>query len=131
MNTICATPVRLTTETVNDILARCLHIPDSNQSSEVLHVEGYKNSFSFNVDSLHREQENIEALIAQLPSNFKDGWSFWDMFRTDSGHNWTTSLKSMEALMVLGIAINKLSYLLPKEAWWSLPGGAPYLIVNN
>ena len=131
MNTACTSSIRLTTESVNEILNRCLHTPSSHACRRVLNIEGYKNHFSFDPYLLSQEKGNIEALLSQLPTNFKDGWSFWEMYRTNDGQSWTTSVKSMEALMVLGIAINKISYLLPKEAWWSLPGGAPYVIVNS
>lgn len=131
MNATCITNVRLTAENVNTILNKCLYTSSSSSSHKPLIIEGYKNDFSFDTVALNQERENIEALLSQLPSNFKEGWSFWEMFRTNDGRNWTTSLKSMEALMVLGIAIEKIRYVLPKEAWWSLPGGAPYVVVNN
>ena len=131
MNVTCKPCMRLTTENVEAVLNRCLYIPGSHPSHEVINIEGFKNDFSFYSQALNQEKENIECLLAQLPSNFKEGWSFWEMYRTNDGRNWATSFKSMEALMVLGIAINKIRYLLPKDSWWSLPGSAPYVVVNE
>lgn len=131
MNTTCTTLIRLTTENVTDIFNRCLYVANSHGKSSPLNVEGFENNFTFDTEALQEQKHNIEALLDQLPASFKNGWSFWEMYRTDDGHNWTTSLQSMEALMALGIAIQKIRYVLPKESWWSLPGGAPYVILNS
>ena len=44
---------------------------------------------------------------------------------------WTGMQRSMEALMVLGIAIGKIEYMLPREAWPDLPGGVPYIVIKD
>jgi len=130
MNATCVNDLCLTTENVNNVLERCLY-PSSDCLRLPVSIEGYKNIFSFDPHALNMERENIESLLSQLPTNFKEGMSFWEMYRTNDGHNWTTSLKSMEALMVLGLAIGKIRYVLPKESWWSLPGGAPYVVLDS
>jgi len=130
MNTTSTQKTSLTAANVEFILQKCLCACVSN-TNESIEVEGFKNTFTFNQKMLQQERHNIEEMLSQLPEEFKDGWSFWELYRTRDGHNWTTTARLMEALMVLGIAINKLSYVLPKNLWWSLPGGAPYLVICN
>jgi hypothetical protein len=36
----------------------------------------------------------------------------------------------MDQLFTLGIAIEKVSFQLPREMWNVLPGGMPYLVVK-
>lgn len=131
MNTAYATRIRLNVENVQHIFNRCLYTPECSCSTEPLTVQGYNSDFVFNPDMLQLEKSNIEELLKQLPENFKEGWSFWEMYRTQDGYNWTNAAKNMEALMVLGIAIKKIRYVLPKNLWWSLPGGAPYVVINQ
>lgn len=35
----------------------------------------------------------------------------------------------VEQLVQLGIALGKVKYCLPREAWKNLPGGVPYFMV--
>lgn len=134
MNTTTAAPrrMRLTDKNVARILAKCLHSSAANISckSELVNVEGIQKEFIFNMNMLNSERQHIEDMLKELPVGFKQGWSFCEMYNTKSGRQWARNVNIMEALMVLGVAIGKLSYPVPKALWWSLPGGMPYLILN-
>ena len=43
---------------------------------------------------------------------------------------WTGFHQTMDELVCLGLAIEKLSYLMPREYWKILPGGMPYLVIE-
>lgn len=134
MNTITAATkrMRLTDKNVTRILAKCLHSSTANASckSELIKVEGIQKEFIFDMNMLNSERQHIEDMLKDLPIGFKQGWSFYEMYNTKNGSQWTRNVNSMEALMVLGVAIGKLTYPVPKALWWSLPGGMPYLILN-
>ncbi|MBQ8043599.1 MAG: hypothetical protein IJ272_05560 [Clostridia bacterium] len=132
MNTTCVPKMKLTTANVEQILKKCLYVsvPTEDEIDNPIEVEGFQNMFTFNPAMLEEEKHNIEDMLTQLPEQFKEGWSFWELYRTQDGHQWTSTARIMEALMVLGIAVEKISYVLPKSSWWSLPGGAPYVVLN-
>lgn len=44
---------------------------------------------------------------------------------------WTGSHQTMQELLLLGLAIEKIEYLLPKEMWSILPGGMPYIKIRE
>jgi len=37
----------------------------------------------------------------------------------------------MEKLFLLGLAIEKVKCLMPREVWPALPGGMPYYVIND
>ena len=45
------------------------------------------------------------------------------------GHQWTGLHLTMEKLFALGIGIERVKCLLPRELWKIMPGGMPYFMV--
>ena len=120
---------RLTDKNVSRILAKCIHVASCpTQTCSTVEVEGIHKNFVFDKNILEAERSNIENMLKELPKRFKQGGSFGEMYHTEKGRQWTGSFKTMEELMVLGVAIGKLNYPVPKTLWWSLPGGMPYII---
>ena len=130
-NTVASRRIRLTDGNVTRILNRCI-IPEGVPvvGYTTVEVEGIHKDFVFNSSILDTERQHIEEMLKQLPKGFKQGRSFGEMYRTESGRQWTGNIKNMEALMVLGAAIGKVKYPVPKSLWWSLPGGMPYVVVK-
>jgi hypothetical protein len=46
------------------------------------------------------------------------------------GNHWGEH-PSVEQLLVLGVAIGKIEYCLPREYWRALPGGVPYFMIKQ
>jgi hypothetical protein len=77
-------------------------------------------------------------LLAELPAPFKadgpdsgGGWSFLNACVTKDGVQWTDLHRTVEALVVLGIAAGKVAWMLPRKIWSALPGGMPYFVVKD
>lgn len=122
--------MNLTAENVHDIFKKCL----SNDSVETKIVDGVLTKASFCVKKLEDNKSNISDMINDLPDNFKNdlggGWSFLNMCEDNKGVQWTDFHATVDELICLGIAIDKMAYLMPRELWEVLPGGMPYLVVN-
>ena len=73
-------------------------------------------------------------MIDCLPDAFKTtgggGWSFMNMCVDKEDVQWTDFHQTIDELVCLGLSIEKLSYLMPREFWKVLPGGMPYLVIN-
>ncbi|NCP46899.1 hypothetical protein COT86_02060 [Candidatus Collierbacteria bacterium CG10_big_fil_rev_8_21_14_0_10_43_36] len=108
---------------------------DGEDTSSHVKAEGITtNAVGFNPDRLNSHKAEIEAMLDELPDEFKKsgggGMSFLNACNDKHGNQWTNFHQTMEQLFQLGIAIGKVECLLPREIWSALPGGMPYYVVN-
>jgi len=122
----------LSAERVHEIFLDCL-FKDSEDSSNPVKAEGIVTNVGFHPERLASHRADIEALLDELPDAFKKsgggGWSFLNACDDRHGNQWGQH-PDMERLFQLGIAIEKVELLSPREMWPMLPGSMPYYIVN-
>lgn len=127
MNTV------LSTDRVRQLFLDCL-FKDGEDTSSHVKAEGITSIAEFNPDRLNIHKVEIEAMLDELPDEFKKsdggGMSFLNACNDRHGNQWTGFHQTMEQLFQLGIAIGKVECQLPKEMWQALPGGMPYYVVN-
>ncbi len=125
--------MKLTAEIVHDTFMKCLFEEGENTENHKL-AEGLKLKVGFHPERLKEAEPIITELLDELPDNFKikngGGWSFINMCQDKHGNQWCDLHETMDKLVVLGIAIEKLSYLMPRDVWSALPGGVPYIVIN-
>lgn len=131
--------MKLTASNVEAVLRNLLYTEEelepgqTEPPDDAVLAEGIVHRFAFHPDRLKAETENIKAMLKQLPTTFRKngggGWSFLNMCVDADGVQWGEH-KEMEALMCLGMAIGRASYVLPREMWPVLPGGVPYVAVE-
>lgn len=123
--------MKLTANNVITILKDCLFKDDEPQDNPIL-VKGIVSDFGFHPKRIESHKKDIVDMLKQLPKNFKTdeggGWSFLQACNDINGNQWGEH-RSMEALFVLGLAIQKVKLLIPKEMWSALPGGMPYYAI--
>lgn len=94
---------------------------------------GIVNNYSFNPERVEKHQPQILQWLDALPSEFKKsgggGMSFLNMCVDKNGTQWGQH-HNMEMLILLGMAIGKVSYPIPREYWGTLPGSVPYITVD-
>ena len=130
--------MELTAENVQTIFRECSVQPDqSNEPHQdnTVTAEGIVHKAVFRQDILDAHQDDIRALLAQLPEEFNEsgggGWSFLNACNNRQGEQWTGLHQAMEQLMLLGLATGMVTYLLPREAWKALHGNVPYFIIHD
>ncbi len=116
---------RLVEETFKKSLYR-----EGESVTETIEIDGVAHKYAFNVERLKEQKETVEALVAELPAEFKQGWTFLNLCMTKDGGQWTGLQLRSEQLMVMAIALDLMKYCLPKNMWFVLPGGVPYVIVK-
>ena len=79
---------------------------------------------------MEERRELVIALLAELPAEFKEGYTFLNICTNKNGELWTGDHRVCEQLIVMAIGLNLMSYCFPRERWAILPGGVPYLIVK-
>ena len=125
--------VVLDPQRVEAIFMDCL-FKEGEDTSKHIKAEGIVRSVGFHPERLESHRAEIEALLGELPNEFKKsgggGWSFLQACNDKHGNQWTGMHLRMEQLFQLGIGIGKVKSLMPREMWSALPGGMPYYIID-
>ena len=123
----------LTSKRVGEIIIDCGYLEeemvDGKPVVAPVVVYGVTANFGLHPDRLKGYTKEISEMIDELPAKFKQGWSFLNMCNDKNDVQWTGMHQVMESLMVLGMAIGRIKYCVPKEMWDMFPGGMPYIMV--
>lgn len=127
------TTVVLDAERVERIFLDCLFKDGEDTSNHVV-AEGIMQTVGFNPERLESYRSEIEALLDELPDEFKasggGGWTSLNACMDRHGSRWTGLTQRIEQLIQLGIAIGNVEYQLPRDTWSSLPSGMPYIVIK-
>lgn len=111
----------------------CLFKPGEDTTNHI-RCEGIINTIGFHPERIQQHAEDIYDMLKQLPSEFMKtgggGHSFLAACVDKNQQQWGEH-QNMEELMLLGLAIKKVQYCLPREMWSVLPGSMPYFVVDD
>ena len=93
-------------------------------------VEGITSMFGLHPQRLEEKRELVTALLAELPEEFKEGYTLLNFCTTKDGEQWTGEHRVCEQLIVMAIGLNLMEYCMPREMWAVLPGGVPYIMIK-
>lgn len=116
-------------ELVGNAFMKCLFKEGEDTTNQVK-VEGITRNFCFHPQRLEEQRELVTALLAELPSEFKEGYTFLNFCTDKNGKLWTGQHRICEQLIVMAIGLDLMAYCFPREMWFILPGGVPYVIVK-
>lgn len=124
---------KLTSSAVDILFRGCLvYNREDGRDSKL--VEGIRTVFLFDPGKLSEKKEEIVAFLMELPESFREekggGWSFIQACMDKDGNHWGEHTH-IEQLMTLGMGIDKVEYLLPREMWHALPGCMPYFVIKK
>lgn len=124
--------MKLTAENVNHIFLECMFEQGESTKNYIL-GQGVITNVGFHPERLKKNEQNVYEMLAQLPDEFKKsvggGMSFLNMCNDKDGNQWSDLHATMDQLVTLGISLNKVQFLMPREMWSVLPGGMPYIVV--
>ena len=123
---------------VSEIFEDCLfkdsEVVEGKPIVEPLVGKGVIMDFGFHPARLPTYKIEILDMLKQLPDSFMrskgGGMSFLNACNTKDGVQWGEH-RNMEQLFALGEALKLVSYPMPKSMWNILPGGMPYIIIND
>lgn len=119
---------------VNEILLDCIFDTSSfgGEEAKCYHIEAITDMFIIDAEKIKQYKSKIVKMLYNLPAEFQEesggGYSFLNMPTDKNGELWGGQ-KSAEELYVLGAAIGRCGFLMPRELWNALPGGVPYIAV--
>lgn len=126
--------MNLTAENVHKTFLDCL-FKDGEPTENHKVAEGIMTKVGFHPERLEKSEAKITEMLSDLSNDFKKsgggGMSFLNMCEDKEGNQWADLHKTMDELVMLGIATGRMSYLMPREMWTAFPGGMPYLVVND
>jgi hypothetical protein len=127
-NNITVTATNMSELTYNAFMD-CLFNEGEDTTNQVK-VEGIVNKFGLHPQRLEEKRELVTDLLAELPAEFKEGWSFLNLCTTKDGKQWTGMHCICEQLVVMAIGLGLMEYCVQRELWAILPGGVPYLKIK-
>lgn len=133
--------MRLNATNVEQTILKCLFSEEESEGrsqeellKEAVVAEGVRSRFAFKKENVEKNKDNIIAMLNDLPETFMEsvggGWHFSNACMNKDGHHWGEHI-SMDHLICLGLAINKVAFTLPREAWDVFPSGLPYFVVKD
>ena len=125
INVTASNMSELTTNAFMDCLFK-----EGEDTTNHVKVEGLTSMFGLHPQRLEEKRELVTALLAELPAEFKEGWSFLNLCTTKDGEQWTDMHLVCEQLVVMAIGLGLMEYCMPREMWVILPGGVPYLMIK-
>lgn len=127
-NDITVTATNMSKLTQNAFMD-CL-FKEGEDTTNYVKVEGLTSMFGLHPQRLEEKRELVTALLAELPAEFKEGWTFLRLCTTKDGEQWTGMHRICEQLVVMAIGLGLMEYCVPREMWAILPGGVPYLMIK-
>lgn len=132
-------PELIDPELVNTTFLDCLFRPEEiingETPAEAVIVEGILTKFGFHPQRLESHRAEVANWLLALPQEFMrsrgGGWSFLNACNDRTGAQWTDFHQRMDQLFSMGIGLGLASYLMPRDMWDALPGGMPYIGVDD
>lgn len=125
--------MKLTAENVGIVFRQCL-FSEGEPTENAVMVDGIMTNVGFNPERLEQNIDNISSMLGELSDDFFPdggaGMSFLHMPFDKHQGQWGEQ-RNAEQLMLLGLAIEKVKYLMPRDAWKMLPGAMPYIQVSR
>lgn len=126
------TTLRLTAAAVRETFLACLY--DSGRTAEEtkdrVEAKGVRLYAGFQPSRLKRYAGRIHELVELWPVTFFEGTG--DSFLNacdDRNHQTWGEHENIDQLLCLGLAIERIVYVLPRELWNAFPGGMPFFRV--
>jgi hypothetical protein len=124
----------LSAERMHEIFMKCL-FKNGEDTTNHIAVNGLTMNIGFHPGRIEENKAEIIEMLDCLPDNFKvgkgGGWSFLNMCNDKEGNQWADSHRTMEELVMLGLAIDMVDYNVPRPIWSSLPGSMPYIYIKS
>lgn len=126
--------MELSVTNIEKVILECLFKEGENTTPHVIGI-GVQAKMGFHPERLKANEENILSMLLQLPDAFMasrgGGYTFLNACETKDGEQWTGMHTEVDKLVILGAAIGRVVFTMPREMWSALPGRMPYFTVKD
>jgi hypothetical protein len=113
----------------------CFWRQEEDRDEDRLRVDGIITSAPFSQTRVTNHAAEIKRLLLELPDQFRrssgGGWTILNACTDRHGRFWTGEQVVVEQLVLLGLAAGLVTWMLPRDLWSILPGGMPYVRVED
>lgn len=126
---------------VDKTIRECLYTEEELNASEkdekgipkgAVLVRGIMHNMGFHPGRLEAARPKVKTWLMALPDQFRKssggGWSFLNACMDRNNEQWGEHM-DMDRLFTMGIGLNLVTFMLPRDMWNILPGGMPYIVV--
>ena len=139
--------IELTSQNVHDAIFESLFKDDDPRVQEVracllakkplpdcaVIAEGVMKKVAFDKERLESKRQYVREMLGQLPKEFfketGGGYTFLNGCMRSDGTQWGEQI-SVDSLLCLGIALDYVTILMPRDMWYLFPGSVPYFVVD-
>ena len=101
----------------------------NSNSTNVKNVHSLTIMYYFDMNKLSKYKEEIESIIDKIMDSGEEKM-FWD-FSIYEENERKMSYYESELVLLLGLALDLISYTTSVEEWNKLPGGLPIIVRNE
>ena len=121
-------------EILNDSLYNPEEVPDNKPPSDAMIGDGIARRFAFHPLRLESHSDEIIDMLRMMDPAFMQsggqGMSFLNMPMDKDGNQWGEQVHAGD-LIALGNALGLVEIPVPRDMWNILPGGVPYIVIND
>lgn len=118
---------------VHEIFNDCL-FKDGENHDEFLPASGLTVNVGLHPQRIESYADEIHSMLLNLQDEFQEdkggGYTFLNMVMDKEGNHCMEQMTAQE-LLLLGLASGWACTPMPRELWIALPGGVPYVMVNE
>jgi hypothetical protein len=124
----------LTMSAVRETFNKCLYELTPANINELTIIQGIQLNVGFDPAQLKEQEPRIHALLDQLPAPFHQanggGWWFGNACVDKNERQWGEH-RDIDMLIILGLAIKRVEFCMPRDMWEVLPDGLPYFMIKT
>jgi len=126
--------MKLIAENVTKIFLASIYGNEKSNEQPII-VQGVKTKVALKPSKIEQHKEDIISMVDQLPDAFKEdkggGMPFLELCHDNDGNQWTGLHVIMDQLVVLGQAVDKISFLVERKYWLGISGAMQYLVIKK
>lgn len=93
-------------------------------------IKGVVINIGFRPEGIEKHRESIILMLSDLSADFDSGSSFLLAAQDKFGNMWGEH-RNVDQLICLGLAIDRIEFMMERELWDLFPGGVPYFKVKR
>lgn len=124
--------MELTAENVHNTFEFCLY-QNGDSVDDVVDCSGVLGKVYMNQSRVWLVKSDIISMLDKLCDKYRstNGYSFLNMCEDKHGRRWTEYYQIVDELVMLGLAIHKVSFAASKSRWDMFIGGMPHIVIDQ
>lgn len=125
----------LTADAVTTLWDACF-AREGDGDQDLVRIEGATMEGRLSTTRIRNSAPEILELLLELPEKFRQssgsgGWTMINACADRHGRFWTSEMRTVDKLVILGLAAGLVHWTLERAHWYILPSGMPYFRISD